>query len=313
MNPKLLMLGGDASKAHNITPVSTGRTLVLDGDSVCYELSAKYKTLETMQRHYETRVREYMFLAKSDSARVHLTPKGCLKNGRHLLLGAKPYQGNRTNKPKPPLLEVLRDSLVRYFEEIPDIDVFAHYDIEADDACMIDVYQIRNTCLISPDKDLQIAPTPSFCLNTYRELTLESGNRFGKLWWGETESGNAKIRGKGTAFFWWQMLAGDTADNVKGILKYNGKLCGEKTAMEILYGETIESEVANLVISGYKQINQNPLPEASALWLLRSREDTAEGYITSLNLTPANEDFILDCYEREWKRAEDMEEGYDDN
>ena len=286
---------------------STGRVLLLDGDSYCYELAAKYKQLETMLRHYETRVREVMFLTKSDAARVHLTPKGCHKNGRHLLNTVKPYQGNRQGKPKPPLLEQLRGSLEHYFSVIPDIMVFNHYDIEADDALMIDTYAIPNTCLVSADKDLQIACTPSYCMTDYIETRLPQGNRFGQIYETMTTGGKFKVKGKGTSFFWWQMLAGDKADNVQGIQKYLGKLCGDVGAYNALASIRCEHEAANLVLSGYMDIDQNPLPEAAALWLLRAPNDTAEGYIASLNLNNDVRSFINDCYQREWKREASTE------
>ena len=63
----------------------SGRVLLLDGDGPCYQATATAKKLDTAMRRFEQQVLEYMFLAKCESARVHLTPKGCARNGRHLL------------------------------------------------------------------------------------------------------------------------------------------------------------------------------------------------------------------------------------
>ena len=101
------------------------------------------------------------------------------------------------------------------------------------------------------------------------------------------------------------MLMGDTADNVKGILKYNGKLCGELTALEILRNVETEDTAANLVLDAYRAINQNPVPEAEALWLLRSTDDSASGYIWSLGLSDENRAFFSDCYNRKWKMTQE--------
>lgn len=277
----------------------SGVTLLLDGDGLAYKVASCYKRMETCYNNFRLGVFEMMELSGAEFARVHLTPEGCSKNDRHLLIGAKQYQHNRGNSVKPPLLAELRATLPELYSQDETITVIGNYSVEADDALMIDCYSMQNTVLISPDKDLKIAPTARYDENQGRILRIS--DRFG--WLGErfTESGKMKIDGHGTAFFWAQMLMGDTADGVKGILKYNNKLCGEKTTYEILKGIRVEDDAANLVIDGYRAINQNPLPEAGMLWLLRTPEDTAEGYICSLGLTPENRDFILDCYNRKWK------------
>ena len=161
--------------------------------------------------------------------------------------------------------------------------------------------------IVSADKDLQIACTPSYCMTDYIETRLPQGNRFGQIYETMTAGGKFKVKGKGTSFFWWQMLAGDKADNVQGIQKYLGKLCGDVGAYNALAAIRCEHEAANLVLSGYMDIDQNPLPEAAALWLLRTPNDTAEGYIASLNLNNDVRSFINDCYQREWKREASTE------
>jgi hypothetical protein len=278
-----------------------GRTLIMDGDSACYNVTAKCAKLETAHRRFMTKVYEAMFLTQSEYARVHLTPKGCFKNGRHLLMTHKPYQGNRGGKPKPPQLEPLRSSAPGLFDDNNKIEVFSHYDVEADDVVMMDAYRVVNGIVWSEDKDLNIVPCPRYHIVTGKVLTLAKGDRFG--WTGDrfTESGKRKPDGHGTKFFWLQMLMGDTADNVKGILKYNGRLCGEAAALALLAPITCEHHAANLVIDGYRKINQNPLPEAEAMWLLRSPDDSAAGYIWHLNLTELNRDFIHACYNTKYK------------
>ena len=281
--------------------VVVGRTLIMDGDSACYNVTQNCVKLKTAQDRFVKKIYEAMFLTQSQYARVHLTPKGCFKNGRHLLLGAKPYQANRGGKPKPAQLEPLRASAPSLFSPQADVQIFGHMDKEADDAYMIDAYAISNSIGWSEDKDLNIAPIPRYCINTGRILTLPKGDRFG--WIGEryTDSGKPKSDGHGTKFFWLQMLMGDTADNVKGIKKYNNKLCGEVTAIGLLKSIQCEHACANLVLDGYRAIQQNPLPEAEALWLLRSHDDSGAGYIWSLNLSDANRAFIVECFNSKYK------------
>lgn len=282
-----------------------GRTLIMDGDGAAYKATADAKKFDTAVRRFTTAIYEAMYLTKAEFARVHLTPKGCYKNGRHLLLGAKPYQANRGGKPKPPLLEPLRSAASSLFQPHENVQVFPQYQVEADDAIMIDAYSIENCIVWSEDKDLKIVPCPKYCIETGRVLTLAPGNRFG--WVGQrfTESGKPKPDGHGTKFFWMQMLMGDTADNVKGILKFDGKLCGEVAALAAIKDIECENHCANLVLNAYRAIKQNPLPEAEALWLKRSHDDSAAGYIWSLDLTERNRQFILECFNMKYKMTDE--------
>ena len=284
---------------------SEDRVLLYDGDGACYVHSAGVRRLPTAQGRLEKNILTMMYLAKCSSARVHLTPKGCLKNNRHLLLGVNGYQANRTGSKKPELLEHLRDSASHYFQDHPDITVFSHYDIEADDALMIDHLSMSNGVLISPDKDLLISPKEQYIVDTGKFIKLPEGERFGwierKCW--NTPSGKAasKVVGKGTKFFLAQMFMGDSADNVKGILKYNGKLCSAAGTMLALEHINCEHDAVNLVLDGYREIDQNPIPEGAAMWLLRTLEDNVYKYFTSNELTTENKQFLDDCYfNRKW-------------
>lgn len=303
------------SKASTFAPSGADdRVLLYDGDGACYTHSAGVRRLTTAQERLEKDILTMMFLAKCSSARVHLTPKGCAKNNRHLLLGVNGYQDNRSKTKKPELLEALRDTAPHYFENHPDIQVFNHYDVEADDALMMDVYSMSNGVLVSPDKDLTISPKEQYFPDTGQFITLPKGDRFGwirrKEW--NTSSGKMKAKciGKGTKFFLAQMLMGDAADNVKGILKWDGKLCGYSGALKALEHIDCEHEAVNVVLDGYRAIDQNPVPEAEAMWLLRHRDDNSYKYFTEHELTSENLAFLNDCwYNRKWKMTQ---QEYDD-
>ena len=284
--------------------------LTLDLDGILYCAANGKARLSTAIRTAKTLIFEMQFLTRCGEIRAHLTRRGCFKAGRHLLNTVKPYQGNRSGKAKPPLLEPLREALAQpgVFNEEEGVSVFLHEDIEADDAMVMDAYSIKGIKGWSPDKDLQLLPCPIYDKDTGQWDTIP--DRFGYIKEGATPSGIFKIKGHGTAFFWAQMLMGDSADNVQGILKLHGKNCGIKTTWEALKDIRAEDDAANFVLDGYRKINQNPLPEAAAMWLLRTPEDTAPGYIWSLGLSPENRDFVGDCYNREWKRT--PEEARDD-
>lgn len=288
-----------------VTEGSDDRVLLYDGDCACYQHTAGVKGIQTAQNRLEKDILTMMYLAKCSSARVHLTPKGCLKNNRHLLLGVNPYQHNRGASKKPMLLELLRDTAPQYFQDHPDIQVFGHYTVEADDALMTEAHSMSNGVLVSADKDLLICPIEQYMPDTGEFITLPKGERFGwiskKVW--NTPSGkvNSKVIGKGTKFYLTQLLYGDAADGVKGILKLNGKLCGAAAALAALEHITCEHEAVNTVLDGYRVIDQNIIPEAFAMWLLRYSEDNAYKYLTEHELTSENKAFLDDCYfNRKW-------------
>lgn len=282
-----------------IKPASVaGRILLLDGDGPCYAVTAKCAKIQTAFNRMERHVLERMFLTGSESARVHLTPKHSQKNKRDYLIPEKFYQGNRLNKEKPELLEFLRENLADHFQDHPQIVFIANTVYEADDVLMQDCYQFPNTILDSADKDLNIAPTTRYDVETGKFLQIK--DRFGYVQEKYTPSGNLKPSGHGTAFFWAQMLMGDQADHVKGITKYNGKLCGISASLKIIGSCNSEDHAANVVLDGYRALNQNPLPEAECLWLTRAPLDTAYYYISSLGLSEVNRKYLEECATRKY-------------
>lgn len=294
---------------------TTGSILLLDGDGHAYEAAAGKVKPETALRHFERSIYEEMFLAGCEKARVHLTPRGCFKNGRHLLKGVKPYQLQRSNNKKPPLVAVLRsERAVDWFANNDDIEIILNYKIEADDALMIDHYRMQNAILSSADKDLNISPFKSYSKEDGKYLILPDGDTFGwidrKHWLTPSLKPASKVVGKGSKFFLAQMLMGDTADNVKGIISLDGKACGEVGAYEALDPIKDKHEAVNFVIEAYKKIDQNIIPEAEAMWLLRNQQDNSYKFFMEHDLTDSNLNFLNECYhDRKWKMDADDYEG----
>lgn len=277
-----------------------GRTLILDGDSACYVIAARVKTLPTAIRHFQMRVLQLMFLTKSESAIVHLTASDSKKAGRMDILATKPYQGNRSGKAKPSMLEPIRQAVADESNWLPEFSVELHRELEADDACIMDAYRLKDEgVVVSDDKDLRCTPYPYF---EQARGKLMEGVGFGNIWPDRTEAGNLKLIGQGLKFFWAQMLMGDTADNVSGLQRYKKGLVGPAKTFELLGKLETENEVANFVIDAYRDIDQNPLPEGWLMWLLRWRGDNFWNYVTSLELSQDNRDFLNDCVRREWFR-----------
>lgn len=259
-----------------------GRTLILDSDFPAYQAAATVKRLPTALTRFQTLVETERFVTGAEFVEVHLTPRGCTKCRRYDYPTVRPYQGQRTG-PKPALLQPLRDAVQTY--EWPDNwSVYGWMDREADDGMIMHgVRHGENGIILSGDKDLCLTAGPYWVIEEGRLDIID--NRFG---WIRTKqmTSSTKVVGHGTKFFWAQMLMGDSADNVKGIIRYNGGLCGPVAAYNILKDVQDESEAANLVLRAYAKISQDPLAEAQCLWLRRSDDDCAYKYLCELDLDP---------------------------
>lgn len=279
-------------------PSKSGRVLILDGDGPCYVAAATAKTLPTAIRRFQQAVLAAQFMCGAESVSVHTTAQSCYKAGRSLVRAVQPYQGNRKGKAKPPLLETLREAMAQRVNWLPEFNVTHNYIVEADDAMMHEAHVRGDNGIIrSEDKDLRMTPYPYYDLLSG---TVQPGVGFGHIAVGYTPAGAPKPLGQGRKFFWFQMLFGDQADHVKGLLRLDGALCGIKTGWEYLDPYTDEHAAANAVIDAYRAIDQNPIPEGWLLWILRSPDDTVWKYWQSIRWSPENAAFLIDCYKRHW-------------
>lgn len=276
----------------------TDTVLSIDGDGPAYVVASKFKTVATAVRHYQQKMLELIFLARATECRVHLTADHSLKGGRFSIKAHKPYQGNRKGKSKPPLLEAVRAAVARPENVLDDYLVILNTEVEADDGMIQDAYQFKERHITwSDDKDLRMTPYQYLCQHTLDVLPCAG---FGSIWMRHTPAGAARLEGHGLKFFWAQMLMGDTADNIQGIIRLDGRLCGPVGAFEYLHPIQSEAEVANAVLDSYRAIDQNPIPEGWLLWLTRWRGDTFWQYLTELDLSPVNQAYIQECVQRDW-------------
>ena len=288
-----------------------GRTLIIDGDGPCYVAAATAKRLDTALRNFQQKILTRMFLTGASDCRIHLTARDSDKHGRFRVKAGKPYQGNRKSKAKPPLLEPLRELVADNSTWLDDYSVLLHRELEADDGMIQDAYRLgENGVICSEDKDLRMTPYP------YYEIDLGQVQPSQPVGWvsiKHTPSGTPKLTGQGPLFFWAQMLMGDTADNVQGVARYNGKLCGAVGAFDVLKDVTCINDAANTVLDAYREINKNAIAEGWLLWLTRWHKDNVIQYMRELNLTGANRDFIEDCVLRDWVMPKEAADERDTN
>ena len=276
----------------------SGRTAIIDGDGPAYRAAATVKTLPTGIRRFRQDILTQMFMVNAEDAQVYLTHEQSKKAGRFNIKAVKPYQGQRKGSAKPPLLSQVRHAVVQDENRLEEFSVSMEYIVEADDAMIMQAYLLKDDGVImSDDKDLRMTPYKYFDQTTGKVIDSDP---FGHLYTKCTDSGTLKVLGHSLKFFWAQMLMGDTADNVKGILKLNGKLCGPAAAYEFLHPMKSIEEVYNAVIGAYREIDQNPLPEGYLLWLLRHPHDSFWRYLQELPLLDINVKFLNDCVKRDW-------------
>lgn len=267
-----------------VQKIEKPRVLILDADGEAYRAAATARTLPTALRRFCTAVLEWQFLTNCNEVRLHLTAEGGFKGGRSLYPSFRPYQGNRTGKSKPALLEPLRALLgsPRAVDMGMPEEWFckAHDYWEADDACTMDSYYYKDDGLVvSPDKDLRMTVHPYWEARKGASSVLSDD-------WGYLEMHDDCTYpiGHGLSYFWLQLLMGDTADNIRGLDKMDGRNVGQARAMQFLEGKSCQNEVANEILWCFAAIEQDPLAEAELLWMRRHEYDSAYEYLSSLEL-----------------------------
>lgn len=213
-------------------PLVAGRTLLADGDGLCYYCAGNDETAPGTARHNMLEKLEAARRASgAEDVMILLTARGSHKGHRYAIARAKPYQGQRRDH-KPNNWQFLRDTLET--GQLPGhIRVVQTADAEADDLFARYALGHPDCVIYTQDKDMRMVPGVHLDWLTHVMITLQPG-----AW---AHSVNDKLYGR--KWFWMQMLQGDQADNIPGLPKYATtdakgkpalKLVGEKTAAVLL-------------------------------------------------------------------------------
>lgn len=227
----------DHSARVNYPKPVAGRVVHIDADFMAYQVSAESKkeldpndrtprkSLADMQHNAEVAVEHIMRLAGGTDFHVHTTPSGSNKGGRHAQAVTKEYQANRkSTADKPEFLDVIRAYIVTTIGA--NGRGTAHLDQEADDGMATAAWAAYNAgtpelvVVASMDKDLRMCPGPQLIKD---KVTTFDGT-FGSIWI-DTNTTAKKCVGRGTKFFWAQLLMGDTADHIGGLPEVTGAHC----------------------------------------------------------------------------------------
>jgi hypothetical protein len=196
-----------------------GRVLHIDGDFLAYHVSFDNETpFADMIHNHDVAVEILRLSAGAERTLLHLTASEGCKGSRYEIAIQSAYQINRVDKEKPKML----DAIKKWMED--SRGALNHINQEADDGLCQALWSAHAAgtpelaVLVSKDKDLWMCT--GWHLD-WDEKTLEYVDGFGYTSLDRSKS-TPKIRGKGTKYFWSQMLTGDAADSIKGLPKVSG-------------------------------------------------------------------------------------------
>ena len=247
-----------------------GRVTHIDADFAAYMVSAfDDVSFEDMTHNLDVMRETLRLMSGAERTQLHLTPSSSNKGFRFEIAIQKEYQGNRQDKPKPKLLNAVRSWMHQHR------NAYLWKDQEADDGLAQALYREvgenpKLSVLVSKDKDLRMVPGYHMDWDTGDITFIGEDDLFG--WISlytpepkEKEDGSytkpaIKLIGRGTKFFWAQMLMGDGADNIQGIQKVPGKTkwksCGLKAAYELLANVESDKEAFTLIRDLYRDCEQ---------------------------------------------------------
>ena len=195
-------------------------------------------------------------------------------NFRYATAVTKPYKGTRKN-PKPFHFY----NLIAYMQAEYEV-VISEDGLEADDMMCIKQANHKKreagveTVICSRDKDLRICPGWHFSWECGKQRSVgpHLTDVIGSL--GVGHSG--KTLGYGLKMFYYQMLVGDSADNIPGCPKV-----GDKGALKLLEGVNSELELFKIVQREYiarvgkEKAKKFFMEQASLLWMVQRK---GQGY-----------------------------------
>ena len=211
------------------------RVCHIDADFMAYQVSAESnaeldpddptprKTLDDMRHNAYEAVDHIRRMAAAERAVLHTTHNSD-KGGRDRSAILKPYQANRADRDnRPEHLDDIREFLGAGVGDTTGVfEGRNHTQQEADDGMTQALYaDFENAILCSADKDLYMVPGWKLNMQTY--VISRQDDHFGYIEIDATKS-SKKVVGRGTKFFWAQLLMGDQADNISGVPEVPGRM-----------------------------------------------------------------------------------------
>lgn len=278
-------------EAEAAATVVAGRTLLVDGDYLAYYAAGNDQTPPGRARQNALdKLAAFQYMTGAEKVVLHLTDNASNKGWRYLCATVWEYQAQRTGR-KPKNWRSLRDWMETY--DGTAFKVKNWTDREADDGMAYHAAVLGPTLAVvaTADKDMRMFPGIHVDWKSY-DITHVDTDEFRV--WGD----NGKLYGR--AWFWQQMLQGDTADNIPGLPKYwkpNGKLgpIGEKTAEKIILATDSNEEAEDIVSEHYSAYYKEEwadrmAEQATLLWMRTGRTASVLDWLQVLAEGPSKED-----------------------
>lgn len=249
-------------RAEAIPPVTVpGRICHIDGDYLCYFAAGGGEMPPGIARQTaKDRIEKFRVLTGSERAIVHLSSRDCTKGERFFIAKETPYQGQRTGK-KPGNWAVVREFLENYDGKLFTVKIWKTREADDGAAYCCEASGGRDACA-SRDKDWRMFSAIHIDWVTFQICEVPPGTY-------HIVGDNGEDYGH--YFFWFQMLAGDTADHIPGLYG-----TGKVDAREILAGCNSNADAFATVVSRYRE--QRPddwqdyfVEQAALLWMRTGR------------------------------------------
>lgn len=263
-----------------VLPMDPGTVLHVDGDYAAYYFAGKDETLlSAAKANMLSALRAVEQIAGAGGGVViHITSGLSDKGGRFKIATVKPYQGQRDPGRKPKNWEGLRLWL-ESAKTLPGTNyrVVTWTDREADDgisAAARYAWQGGNIpAILMRDKDSRMIPARHIDWTTYERYEVRPETW--KLDTGQEDTNGPVIYGQ--IAFWYQLLQGDTADNIPGLEKQQNATgsfvgCGKACAHSALDNAKTAEEAFRIVRNMYNAYYGASWPDrfveqAALLWL----------------------------------------------
>jgi hypothetical protein len=226
-----------------VPDVVPGRVVHVDGDMLAYWAGGS-EDISTARRVALQKLEFFKTYSGAEDIVVHLTHEASTKGDRRIVATVKPYQGQRSGT-KPKSWGYLREFLTTGTHAFRSKTWSTR---EADDGFgLVTTHNITKglpmAVIATKDKDMRMLPGIHMDWDTGHLVTIEPGcyeyidDRTGLLY--------------GHKWFWQQMLQGDTADNIPGLPRLDGKTVGPKRAKKLLAGTTCNEDAFDMVSDCY--------------------------------------------------------------
>ncbi|WYW02937.1 RNaseH [Pseudomonas phage vB_PpuP-ErraM] len=279
-----------------------GRVLLVDGDYLAYYCGGsvdKDTSVGESRSAARERIQRFQILSGAEKVVVHLTDNASNKGDRYVVATVKPYQGNRGGSAKPKNWAYLRDWMQTGGDGLFKVKTWM--DREADDGAAYHAMVLGpDKCVMTmADKDWRMIPGWHIDWKTWMLTYMQPGAFL-------IDGADGHMHGE--AFFWYQLLAGDTADHIPGLpywVKPTGakEKLGEARARAHIDKTTDNTSAFLRVGALYRTTYGENWPDALAeqmalLWMRRDASGSLDDCLTWLgpvvqkNMRPAFDKLI---------------------